>query len=153
MNMNAYRPLLLLVSLICSVILLSSCNGFAGAMRKVTYPPDFLYISEVQLRSKIYQLAAQLSVLETTLAGDDSGAVNQQQKTLDILGEIERVGGELKATESGSNHPFLEDYMGDFVSTVTRARIAASLTPPRYYLSGRVSGACTNSHEVNRRND
>lgn len=75
--MNVYRPLLLLVSLICSAILLSSCNGFAGAIRKVTYPPDFLYISEVQLRSKMYQLATQLSLLEATSAGDDGGTVNQ----------------------------------------------------------------------------
>ena len=151
--MNVYRPLLLLVSLICSAILLSSCNGFVGAIRKVTYPPDFLYISEVQLPSKMYQLATQLSLLEATRAGDDGGNVNQQQNILDILREIGRIGGELKAAESRYNYLFLEDYMDDFVSTITRARIAASLNPPRYYLSGQVSGGCVNCHQVNRRSD
>ena len=151
--MNVYRPLLLLVSLICSAILLSSCNGSVGAIRKVTYPPDFLYISEVQLRSKMYQLATQLTLLEATRAGDDGGNVNQQQNTLDILREIGRIGGGLKAAESRYNYIFLEDFLDDFVSTITRARIAASLNPPRYYLSGQISGACVNCHQVNRRSD
>ncbi len=129
-------------------IVVSACSDFASNVRKVTYPPDFKYVSPAELRSHMQQLAYQMQLLDAALASDTQQV--DQKKVVDILHTMESVGSNIKAGEAGSNHPFLEDYMGDFVSNVTQARLAAEQNPPRYYQAGRISGACTNCHKVNR---
>lgn len=128
----------------------AACNSdFAAAVRRVTYPPDFVYISGEELRDSMEQLAFQLAQLDEALAGDESRQPDQQEVQI-ILGRIERIGSSLQAGDAGASHGFLEDDMPRFVSDVTRARMAASLDPPQYYLAGRVAGSCMNCHRVNR---
>jgi hypothetical protein len=145
-----------LLSFFCVVLLplsilnIAGCNNFAEVVRKVTYPPDFKYVSEQELRSHMDQLAFQLQLLDQALANSNTEQPMQQQEVLATLSDIERIGSKLQAGDAGSSHPFLEDFMGDFVSRVSQARNAASFDPPRYYLAGRVAGGCVNCHKVNR---
>jgi hypothetical protein len=74
----------------------------------------------------------------------------QRQQVLAALGNMENIASNLQGGEAGSSHPFLQDFMGNFVNDLGRARITASLNPPRYYFAGRVSGGCVNCHRVNR---
>lgn len=132
------------------VITLGGCADTATVVRKFTYPPDFKYVSGQELRSSMDKLAFQLQQLDQALAEDDSGQPVQQQQVIGILRDIERIGASLQAGDAGANHPFLQDYMTDFVANTGQARIAAALDPPRYYLAGRIAGACINCHQVNR---
>ena len=129
---------------------LSACGDTAALVRKVTYPPDFKYVSTAELRSSMDQLAFQLQLLDQMMADSAAGQAVQQQQVVDTLRNIEHIGTDLQAGEAGANHPFLQDHMSDFVLNVGQARIAASLEPPRYYLAGRVAGGCINCHKVNR---
>lgn len=151
MRFNVFRfragPAFLFIAL----FLLSSCSDMAALARRVTYPPDFTYVSGQELRSRMDQLAYQLQLLDQALVVESN--LNQQvrqQEVVSILGTIERIGTNLQAGESGSNHPFLEDHMADFVINVSQARSAAIMDPPSYYLAGRVAGGCVNCHRVNR---
>ena len=129
---------------------LSACGDFAGMVREVTYPPDFHYEGGQELRSRMHQLAYQLQLLEEALAEDDSGQTLQQQKVVGILSEMGRIGSNLQAGDIGPNHPFLQDYMRNFLYDVGQARNEVAQDPPRYYLAGRVSGGCANCHTINR---
>ncbi|MFQ3198186.1 MAG: hypothetical protein ACI8R9_002289 [Paraglaciecola sp.] len=134
-----------------STLGISGCSSdMAAAMRKVTYPPDFKYVSPDELRSSMQQLAYQLQQLDGVLMPDNLQNSAQQQKVVSILGNIERIGSRLQASDAGASHPFLQDFMQDFLAEIDRARSAASLAQPRYYLAGRVSGGCLNCHKVNR---
>jgi hypothetical protein len=133
-----------------SLLLLVGCGETAALIRRATYPPDFNYVSGQELRSSMDQLGFQLQRLDEALALEAAGQPVSQPQVLDILANIERIGGNLRAGDSGSNHPFLEDHMTDFVVEVGRARIAASQNPPSYYQAGRVAGGCVNCHRVNR---
>ncbi len=141
------------LSRILIVFLLSltftACTEIGGAVRKVTYPPDFKYVSGEELRSNMQKLAYQLQLLDQSLTVDKDYQINQQL-VVTILRDIERISTNLKAGEAGSNHPFLQDTMTEFANSVGQARISASLNPPRYYQAGRISGGCTNCHKVNR---
>lgn len=136
------------------LLFLAGCNDFAAAVRTVTYPPDFTYVSSDELQSRMQALAYQLQQLDLVLASGQGEApelmLEIQQNVVDRLRAIERIGGTLQAGEAGSNHPFLQDDMATFLANVTQARLAASLNPPRYYLAGRISGGCANCHRVNR---
>jgi hypothetical protein len=138
----------------------------AASIRKVTYPPDFNYNSPSEFRSNMKQLAAQMQILDLALeqtlnlSADQQQApssaqrmgqgLSQQQQVLAALQNIERIATKLQAGEAGSSHPFMQDYMRDFVSDVAKARTAVSLDQPLYYFAGRVSGGCVNCHRVNR---
>ena len=129
---------------------LTACNDVASTVRKVTYPPDFKYVTEAELRSNMQRLAYNLEALDQALASAESEPAERQRRAVDALTNIARVATDLRAGDAGSNHPFLQDYMGTFASQVGRARIAASLNPPDYYPAGKVAGACTSCHRVNR---
>ena len=148
--MKQPRFIVYIILLVSAAISISACSNTAAVMRKVTYPPDFKYVSGQELRSYMSQLAFQLQQLDLSLAESNTVQPAKQQEVVDILGRIETIGEKLQAGEAGSNHPFLQNYMGNFVNDISHARIAASLSPPIYYLAGRVTGSCTSCHKVNR---
>lgn len=150
MKTRALTTVIQLVLSACASLVLVSCSSdFAAAVRSVTYPPEFVYVSSDELRSRMDRLGYQLARLDNALVEDDLRQPNQQE-VLSILSEIETIGSRLQAGEAGASHPFLEDEMPRFVNDITRARMAASLDPPQYYLAGRVAGSCVNCHQVNR---
>ena len=151
-SMNIQRPLsaLCMILLLSAAFVISGCNDIAAMVRKVTYPPDFNYVSEQEFRSQMDQLAFQLQLLDRALVTSNPERSIQQQQVLDALRNMERIGSSLQAGEAGSSHPFLQDFMKGFMIDVGKARTAASMDPASYYRAGRIAGGCVNCHEVNR---
>ena len=102
------------------------------------------------MRSRMNQMAAQIQLLDQTLFDMTGDEPDRQRQVLAVLREIEKVGSSLSAGEAGSSHPFLDDFMDEFVADVGQARNAAGLSPLRYYLGGRITGSCVGCHKVNR---
>ena len=151
MKLFQHFPFFRFLSVALVAVAFSGCSNLPASMRNLTYAPDFKYVSQDELRSDMQKLAYQLQQLDLALADAGKNQTStQQQRVLEALRSMETIGAGLEAGNSGSNHPFLEDYMSNFVSAISQARSAAALDPPRYYLAGRVSGGCTNCHEVNR---
>ena len=146
---SLFAKCILLVT-VCALMVLAACSEVASTVRKVTYPPDFKYVSGQELRTNMDKLAYNLQQLDQALADSAVDQMQQQRQVLDVLRNIEKIGTGLRAGDAGSNHPFLQDYMSDFVQRVGEARIAAAQNPPHYYLAGRVSGGCISCHKVNR---
>ncbi len=133
-----------------AAILLSACSSeFAAAVRQVTYPPDFVYVSDEQLRSNMDRLGNYLAQLDDALVQSETRQPIQEEVVI-ILTRIGQISASMQAGESGASHAFLEDEMPVFTTEISRARRAAMMDPPQYYLAGRVSGACLNCHRVNR---
>lgn len=152
--MKTYNSIYILraILLLATLFAISGCgdSNIAAMIRKVTYPPDFNYVSGDKLRSKMTQMAYQVQLLDNELAGIDTEPFTQKQQVLGALRNIEKIASGLQAGDAGSNHPFLQGYMRDFVNDVGEASKSANLNPPNYYLAGRVSGGCVNCHSVNR---
>lgn len=140
---------------IISLTLLLSCTSeFASSVRKVTYPHDFKYIERSELRVDMHKLTLQMEILDyalikpTVQTQDEIEA--QRHQVLVALTNMGIIAAQLKAGNSGANHPFMDDYMQNLVGKIDEARTAASLAQPRYYFAGKVSGACVNCHKINR---
>lgn len=137
-------------SLISVIVAIGGCGDVAPAVRKLTYPPDFQYLSGQELRTRMAELAYQLQLLDQALAPGPAEQLAQQQQVVQTLSNIERIGASLQPGEAGSTHAHLKDFMAAFRSNVRQARDAASMDPPQYYLAGTVAGGCINCHRVNR---
>lgn len=153
-NLLVYPSKSMLVIIACTLLLAGCSNQFAASLRKITYPPDFKYTETNDLRSDMGKLAQQVRILDQALFEQyeetEVDKEQQRQQVLVALQKISNIAAKLEATKSGANHPFMQNYMQDFVAKVDQARVAASLEQPRYYFAGKVSGACTNCHVINR---
>ena len=88
--------------------------------------------------------------MDLALSTEIDGNPAFRQEVIDNLSNIERIGGYLQSGDLSSRHTFLQDGMNRFLTDVRRARTDATLGTPRYYMAGRISGACVNCHNANR---
>ncbi|MBT4582884.1 MAG: hypothetical protein HOD07_12530, partial [Gammaproteobacteria bacterium] len=108
------------------------------------------YADGEELRSRMHQLAWELQQLDLALVTELDNNPAFQREVTDTLSNIERIAGYLQSGDISSRHTFLEDGMDRFLTDVRRARTDATLGSPRYYMAGRISGACVNCHNANR---
>ena len=125
---------------------LSACSSSNGDFPPIANPPPFDYADGEELRSGMHQLAYELLQLDLVMISDDNRDARFQRDVIAVLENIERIGGRIRQTELSSRHRFLLDDMTQFLSSVSRAKRSAQGSPPRYYLTGQVSGACMNCH-------
>lgn len=125
---------------------LSACSSSDGGFPPIANPPPFDYADGEELRDGMHQLAYELLQLDMAMISSDSQDSQFQREVVSVLENIERIGGRIRQTELSARHQFLLDDMSQFLSAVARAKRSAQGSPPRYYLSGQVSGACMNCH-------
>ena len=123
-----------------------ACADFPAWLRRRTYPPDFNYITQEQLRSTMWQLAKQ--VRELQLLTRDPASVNgrRREEIIKLLVAMERTTDELKAQGRPSNHPLIDANLGPLQRDITLAREGAQKNPPNYFLVGSLTGACIYCH-------
>jgi hypothetical protein len=140
LGMSTFAGLVLTTTVACS-------NG--GGFPQIANPPPFDFIDGANLRSRMHQLAFEVQRLDIALmAGEDNNNFSQPQ-IVESLRNIERLAGVIRSEELSVRHTFLQDDMSRFISTVSRARMSAEGTPPRYSEANRVTGACVNCHQIN----
>lgn len=132
---------------------LSACStsGGGNSFPDIANPPPFDYAGGAELRSQMHRLAFELQQLDLALVAESSGDEadrGSQDVIVSHLRDIERIGTDLREGDMSTVHSFLRADMDSFLSTVDRARRAAENNPPRYYMAGRVSGACVNCHQT-----
>jgi len=126
-----------------------SSGGGSGAFPQIANPPPFDFVDGANLRSRMHQLAFEVQRLDIALmAGEDNNSYSQQA-IVDSLRNIERLAGVIREDELSVRHTFLQDDMARFISTVSRARMSAESSSPRYSEAARVTGACVNCHQIN----
>ena len=136
---------LILTLTACS--LLSSCTNNSGMFPQVADAPPFDYVDGEELRSRMHQLAFELQRLDSELSSNYAEDTPIQRSVVDSLDDIERIAQTLQSGDLTERHPFLTDDMDDFLSDVSRAKFDAERN--RYYMAGRVSGACVTCHKAN----
>jgi hypothetical protein len=143
------------LSALLALAILSGCSNSGGGsdFPGIGNPPDFDYAGGAELRSQMHRLAFELQQLDMALVAETSGMETDrgtQDEIVSHLRDIERIGNDLREGDMSTSHSFLRNDMGNFLSTVNRARRAAENNPPGYYMAGRVSGACVNCHQIRR---
>ncbi len=133
-----------------STLLLASCaNGVLEAVRKVTYPPDFNYISQQKLTSTMQQFAWYTTLLDNSLQDVLPVPEEQRLNAISILKKMEELSHELGHENLSSNHNIVSFNIDQFRQNIINAKDGLRQNPPNYYLAGSVSAYCLNCHSLN----
>lgn len=122
------------------------CTDVGRTVRKVTYPPDFRYIPKDQVDSAMWQMAAAVRELDSTLRDEVLPEPAKQQRVLSLLDRMQQTSDRLDSGNRDTNHPLLDRKVPRLSADIQAARVAASGPAPRYSLAASVSGACIYCH-------
>ena len=138
----------LLLPMVSVVLLLSACQSTLEGVRKVTYPPDFNYISRDKLNDTMQQFALYTSLLERGLQNAPQVSAEQRRSAISILGKMEQLSLKLGTETLTSNHDMVSHNIDRFRQRIIDARLALQQQPPNYYKAGAVAAYCLNCHAL-----
>jgi len=133
---------LILLALLCAGLFLGCAQ-----IRKATYPSDFVYLEQKQIKTEMALLSLYMRQLDQILMDDSTVSSEQQQQILGILSKIEASTGTLGAGNVRTNHLVIDDHIDQFRDEVYTAIHNASADPPNYFALGRLSGSCVGCHK------
>lgn len=113
----------------------------AAGIRDLTYPPDFHYISEGEIRGAMGGLAVRIHALDEQMAqkAPDPEAV------VALLTEMRQLASQLKP-RAHSSHPRIDRAAPELRADIERALAGARFRPPNYFWAGQLSGSCEYCH-------
>ncbi len=128
--------------------LVSCTNNALENIRKVTYPPDFNYISKSKISSTMHQLALYTTLLDNSFR--DTSLINEEQisNAIGILRKMESLSSDLGSESLSSNHNLISNNIDQFRERVIDARVGLQQNPPNYYRVGAISAYCLNCHSI-----
>ncbi len=130
------------IAALCSATVVLSCGDNARLIRQATYPPAFRYISDAELESVMWRLAGRIHELERM----NSVEAPQVAALSALLAKIDADARSLSSQDAGSNHPYLQPRLQEFLEIVGRARLDLQRTPPRRATVEEVWRACSGCH-------
>jgi len=142
MNFNQSFRYLLRTCLVMLVILTAAC----ATIRKVTYPPDFIYLDSSQVQTSMLRMSLAMRRIDEILASQVLPAYADQQRILESLNTIDEMADSLDTGGHPTNHLLLDENLTQFKIEVRNALRTASADPPQFYAAGRLSAHCTGCH-------
>jgi hypothetical protein len=115
-------------------------------LRSHTYPPDFRYVSEENLRSSMWLLGRETVELRSVLADASLSDATRRTRAELLLGGMEETIQKLGVDHAPSNHPELQEGLQALLTDVRVAREGVNHDPPNYFMAGSISGACLYCH-------
>ena len=149
MNSATLRMLTRSTFAIGALVAVGACSSGGGGFPQIANPPPFDFVDGAQLRSRMHQLAFEVQRLDMALLSGEENNSFAQTAIVESLSNIERLASVIREDELSVRHTFLQDDMSRFISTVSRARMSAEGSSPRYADAARVTGACVNCHQIN----
>lgn len=122
--------------------------GSGEAIRRVTYPPDFRYLEQEEVKSAMWRLARDVRGLKALLSGANGLSAEDHAEVVRLLRDMETTAAQIDPKGRRSNHPKIDRNIDAFRRDLAMARQAAERDPPNYFLAGSVAGSCSYCHEA-----
>ncbi len=143
-RMRGFGHLVVLLVLVAGAAI--SCQDTLRRLRTVTYPPDFHYLTEDEIRTTMGQLAVEIVALEEIMNQEGGPGEEDREAVVATLRRMQGLAAKL-GDGTSTNHPRLDRGAPILQQDIERALAASKLTsPPNYYHAGRVVGACSTCH-------
>jgi hypothetical protein len=132
-----------LLWVLLTAALLAGCEQ----VRQVTYPPDFVYLDEKQVRGQMALMNLYMREIDEILVDNYTINSEQQAHIIRLLNQILASVDRLGAGNVQTSHLLIDEHIDDFRTDVQVALNDASADPPNYYALGLVYGSCTACHQ------
>lgn len=141
------KKLLVALALIIFTLGVFACSN----LRKVTYPPSFVYIEKKEIQTTMKRFAANILVIEKSL--ERNAIVNDDDKKIIVasLDDILSSANQLDSGAQRTNHWLVDHNISAFKESVERAKRMILHSPANYYLAGQLSGKCQACHSLKAR--
>jgi hypothetical protein len=126
--------------------LLAACADVPAFLRRHTYPPNFKYIDQTQLRSAMWQLADKVAALDRVMRESGVMDTSRRAEAEQLIREMLAATRTLQTEGRPTNHPLIGEHLDGFQHDLTQALAGLKADPPNYYLVGTVSGTCLSCH-------
>jgi hypothetical protein len=140
------KPILVTFVIMLWSALLTACADVPALLRRHSYPPNFKYITDAQLHSVMWQLAADVNALDALMRRPGPIDAPRRMEVERLLTAMRDASGTLEVQGRPTNHPLISDHLSDFRRNLVQALNGVESEPPNYYLVGAVSGACLPCH-------
>ena len=130
-------------TLIALLTLLTACSG----IRQVTYPPEFVYLTQSDIQSAMGQLANHVANINRMLRPSER-SVENRQRIIDELNNMASISSGLGAGSTPTNHLLLDAHIDEFRDSIETARIRLQATPSDYSSVGTLVGSCSACHRL-----
>ncbi len=123
------------------------CAGLAcETVRKVTYPPEFRYMTRPAIHSSMWKIAERTRELDRVLTSSELEERKRSQEVIRLLSELDAITSDLDLGGVRTNHPEFEASLGRFRSDIATAKQEAGEEPPNYFMAGAIVGSCSYCH-------
>lgn len=116
-------------------------------IRKLTYPPDFVYLEKKEVDSLMRAMSNSIMRLDQLIAEAETSDTVQQQKIIAELSRLESIATRVGGGYTETNHPVISEHIEQFSGDIGRAKMFASVSPPNYYNAGKITGSCQACHQ------
>ncbi len=144
--MRVRRLIYIGVWLVMGSALAGGCAGGAERLRQITYPPDFHYIDQKEVRGEMERLAADIQRLDDLLRNGEPAGPAQNGQVIAVLVSIRSTIDRLQPAGQKTGHALIDQHLARFRDDVDRARRAAQHQPPNYFFAGNITGSCLYCH-------
>ena len=140
----------------CRVVMLAIIFFSTAALhgcsqiRKVTYPPDYVYLEQKQVKTEMALLGFYVRQMNEILSQADEDVSQKQSQVLELLSLMDKTANSVSAGNKNTNHLFLDEHMDEFKSDLYAAIRAVRQNPPNYFFAGEISGSCIACHKFRR---
>ncbi len=138
---KTYRVVSIVILLLVSV-LITGC----AQVRKLTYPPDFVYLDHSLVQTSMLRLSLAIRGVDEIMVQGEPLSQTSQNRVKDLLSTIDEVTDLLGSGARITNHLLIDERIDEFKREVRNAIRAANSTPPGFYAAGRLSANCIGCH-------
>lgn len=130
---------------IALILLANGCADGARLAREVTYPNDFRYLTDAEVRKAMHGLWAQIRELDHALVEPVAWP-----QVVQVLDRLRAETATLHAGPARSDRPAFQHRLGEFRRRLEDARLAALKTPPDPRPALSVVDGCARCHTLHR---
>lgn len=132
----------------CAIGLCAAVVIGCSAVRKVTYPPDFVYLDRSDVTNAMSRLSVDVWKIDDILGSSETVLPYEREEMISLLSDMSGVADKLGAGTVETNHPFIDQNIDSFKRDVHLALGDVKKEPPSYYRAGRLSGRCLACHRL-----
>ena len=124
-------------------------SGIVGCaeIRKLTYPKDFVYIEDKEVRSLMQRMGSDVAQLERLLVDASASDSVRKQEIITELDDLERIALRLSGGHKQTNQFVIGDHIEEFISDISTAKTYASIDPPNYSKARGLTDSCQGCHQ------